>query len=92
MCRYRVQATKKQIENTSSSRTATLLETESTQVTARQRPARMYPIGTSELGLSSWLPGLEPQEEALPIAICHRSLGNYFTWLVFLLKSPEAPG
>lgn len=30
MCRYRIQATKKQIENTSSSRTATLLETEDT--------------------------------------------------------------
>lgn len=64
MCRYRVQATKKQIENTSSSRTATLLETESTQVTAGWGSGKMYQMGTSELGLSSWPPYLEPQEEA----------------------------
>lgn len=82
MCRYRVQATKKQIENTNSSRTATLLETESTQVTERRGPGRMYQIGTSELGLSSWLPCPGSQEEALPISTCYRSLGNYFIWFL----------
>lgn len=55
MCRYRVQATKKQMENTSSSRTATLLETESTQVTVKWGPGRTDQIGTSEPGLSYWL-------------------------------------
>lgn len=42
----------------------------------------LYQVSTSEVGLSSWPPCLEPQEEALPISTCHRSLDNYFTWFL----------
>lgn len=59
MCRYRIQATKKQIENTSSSRTATLLEIEDTGHWSVGARYNVYQIDTAEPGQLQcirWIP------------------------------------